>query len=208
MSARGHHRAAIVIAGAQWPKNSQRWAYVGRDRSTVAPPRAFYFPVFCEAPAAPVAGTTAGCIMPDAAGRTGSVRSEGGGTCPFPGTIGEGGRGAAFIAGTVPIVTWPSRARCTARVVCEEPDSQRGSRWTSARTIRPTSGRPRLSRQLHAPTIACAHHARVGLRLQVSDTEVPAAQIIADYSRKKRPPSTGSPDSRPRLTTTARRCES
>ena len=119
--------------------------------------------------------------MPDAAGRTGSVRSEGGGTCPFPGTIGEGGRGAAFIAGTVPIVTWPSRARCTARVVCEEPDSQRGSRWTSARTIRPTSGRPRLSRRLHAPTVACAHHARVGLRLQVSDTEVPAARIIADH---------------------------
>ena len=68
------------------------------------------------------------------------------------------------------------------RAVCEEPDSQRGWRWTSARTKHPASGSPRSLRRSLAPTAACAHHARVSLRLEASDTEVPAARIIADHT--------------------------
>src|SRR5437867_2088591 len=44
------------------------------------------------------------------------------------------------------------------------------------------SAGPRRHRRLLAPIAACAHHARVGSRLQSSGTDVPAARIIADHN--------------------------
>ncbi len=43
-----------------------------------------------------------------------------------------------------------------------------------------------------APTAACAHHARLGLRLRVSDTEVPAARFIVGHRCLARPQRTSS----------------
>ena len=42
-------------------------------------------------------------------------------------------------------------------------------------SLRMSEATPTIAR----PTAACTHHARVGPRLQTSDTNVPAAEIIA-----------------------------
>lgn len=60
--------------------------------------------------------------------------------------------------------------------------SQRESRWTSARTRRPASARPRLLGQSLAPAAAFVHHARVSPRLQASHAKSAAARIIADHN--------------------------